>query len=402
MGRCAADPRSRRYFELAETARLEGAEGHLLQAMVELTTATDVLAEKELPFAVRGGLARQADGAPGAPRGAVGCWVEDRRGGRRRVPGRRGGRKRDVRSVEFPRGLYDVEVTTKTIRFENGIRLEELDEGLLVRQYGDAYVARRWRLNEHTQALVRACLAGGLRWMIRKGHPQAHARWPSGRGRVYLAFSPTREGQWSIAVDSVNAGRDDFGIAVFNGKYRRQFDLGGIRYEFEKRNRRSGHLVVDRDRVLPTLKAMAEFDHTVLSLGRSGQNRNGFVHEYDIQQAVLFGWSKTPFGAQARIVGDEVPVDSGKNPRRVDILARDIETGDYLVIEIKRAEAQSDAIDQLQSYIEGMERRAEFGESTLRGILVAERVSPAVTEEARAAGITAYEIEHPFAFHETT
>ena len=172
--------------------------------------------------------------------------------------------------------------------------------------------------------------------------------------------------------------------------------------------------MVDRARVLPTLQAVAEFDHTVLSLGRSEQKPNGFVHEYDIEwlnppkaaaascQAVLFGWAKTPFGAQARIIGDEVPVDSGKNPRRVDILARDIETGDYLVIELKRAEAQSDAIDQLQGYITGMERRAEYGESTLRGILIAERVSPTVTEEARAAGITVYEIEHPFAFRETT
>ena len=238
--------------------------------------------------------------------------------------------------------------------------------------------------------------------MIRKDHPQAHARWPSGRGRVYLAFSPTREGQWSIAVDSVNAGRDDFGIAVFNGKYRCQFDLRGIPYEFERRNRGAGHLVVDRDRVLPTLQAVAEFDHTVLSLGRSEQTRNGFVREYDIQQALLCGWSKTPFGAQARVIGDEVPVDLGKNPRRVDILARDIETGDYLVIEIKRAEAQSDAIDQLQGYIEGLAKRAEYGESTLRGILIAERVSPAVTKEARAAGIAAYEIEHPFAVRERT
>ena len=86
----------------------------------------------------------------------------------------------------------------------------------------------------------------------------------------------------------------------------------------------------------------------------------------------------------------------------MDILAKETLTNDYLVIEIKRAEAQLDAIDQLQSYIEGMERRPEYGETRLRGILVAERIPPAVNEKARAAEITAYEIEYPFVFRETT
>ncbi|MDD9998324.1 MAG: endonuclease NucS [Rhodospirillaceae bacterium] len=289
-------------------------------------------------------------------------------------------------------------MANRTGRFENGIQLEELDEGLLVRQYDDAYVARRWRLTDNTRALVSAALAGGFRWMIRKGHPQAHARWPSGRGRVYLAFSPTREGQWSLAVDSVNDSGDDFGAAVFNGKYRRQFEQREIHYEFEKRNRTSGHLVIDRGRVLATLQSVAEFDHTVLSLGRSAQSGDCFGTEYDIQRAVLFNWSETPFGKRARIIGDEVPVDAGKNPRRVDILARNIVTDELIVIEIKRAEASLNAIDQLQSYIEGLQRRAEYGDTRLRGVLVAERIPPAVNDKARAAGITTYEIAYPFVF----
>lgn len=290
----------------------------------------------------------------------------------------------------------------KISRFKNGIQLEEVDEGLLVRQYDDAYVARRWRLNDRTRELVRVALTGGFRWMIRKGHPQAHARWPSRKGRVYLAFSPTRENQWSIAVDSVNANGDDFGKAVFNGKYAHQFDRYGIQYEFEKRNRTSGHLEIDRARVLSTLRTVAGFDHTVLTLGRSAKNRGCFGTEYDIQRAILFNWSDTPFGSRTRIIGDEVPVDSGQNPRRVGILARDTQTDDILVMEIKRAEARSDAIDQLQIYVEALSRRAEYRDKRLRGILVAERIPSAVNERARAAGITGYEIEHPLVFRETT
>ena len=94
------------------------------------------------------------------------------------------------------------------------------------------------------------------------------------KGRVYLAFSPTRDSQWAIAFNSVNAKGDNFGILVFNGKYRRQFDVYGINYEFGKRNRVSGHLVIDRPRVPPTLQAIADFDHSVLCLRRSYQNRD--------------------------------------------------------------------------------------------------------------------------------
>ena len=197
------------------------------------------------------------------------------------------------------RRLYDVAVATKTSQFENGIQLEELDEGSRAPRPSIRRCIRCPSVAaKRTHAGTRACLSSRRVSVDDTEGPSAGARALAlGRGRVYLAFSPTREGQWSIAVDSVNARSDDFGIAVFNGKYRRQFDLNGIQYEFEKRNRTSGHLVIDRDRVLPTLQAVAAFDHTVLSLRRLAQNRNCFGTEYDIQRAVLFRWSETPFGA---------------------------------------------------------------------------------------------------------
>lgn len=285
-------------------------------------------------------------------------------------------------------------------RFENGIEIKEISEGLLVRQYADAYVARNWKLNNNTLDLVTTSLASGLRWMIREGHPQAHARWPSHKGRVYLAFSPTREKQWTIAVDSVNARRDDFGHAVFNGKYRGQFDEHGISYEFEKRNRGAGHLEIDRDRVLPTIEAVSDFDHSVLSMRRSKEDSGYFVTEYDIQRKILFNWKKTPFGKSARIIGDEIPVDSGMNPRRIDILARDNRTNDYIVIEIKRAEASLEAIEQLLGYVGGLSEREGYSHNQIYGALIAERIPDAVAKEARDVNISTFEIEYPFTFHE--
>lgn len=279
--------------------------------------------------------------------------------------------------------------------FEFGVELEEVDGGLLVRQYEDAYVARGWRLAASTVELVETALASGLRWMIREGHPQSHARWPGGKGRVYLAFSPTRENHWSLAIDTFESQRMDYGFGAFNGKYRQQFVDQGISFEFEKRNRTAGHMIVERSRVLPTLGLMAEFDHSVLYLGRSGTSAVGFATEYDIQRAILIGWTKTPFASRARIIGDEVPVDPGANPRRIDILAREGDAGDWLVIEIKRAEANVEAVRQIQSYLTALAFRDDPLPGLIRGALVAERIPEVVRAAAAQAEIAAYEVTFP-------
>jgi hypothetical protein len=279
--------------------------------------------------------------------------------------------------------------------FENGIQLEDVDGGLLVRQHADAYVARRWRLTEPTIDLVKTALGSNLRWMIREGHPQAHSRWPSGRGRVYLAFSPTRENHWSVAIDSFSESKGDFAHAVFNGKYHHQFLQHGVPFEFEKRNTGAGHMVVARPHVLETVALLGKLDHSVLFLGRSGDAKLGFVTEYDIQRALMFQWVNSPFASTHRIIGDEFPVDPGLNPRRIDVLARDRQTGDWLVIEVKRAEAKIDAIRQIEGYLLSLGRRDDFLGGAITGALVAERVPPAVREAARSAGIAAYEASFP-------
>ncbi|MFC4352298.1 endonuclease NucS domain-containing protein [Fodinicurvata halophila] len=286
------------------------------------------------------------------------------------------------------------------MQFENGIELSDVDEGLLVSQFDDAYIARGWRLTAPTIELVETALASGLRWMIRKGHPQPHARWPSRKGRVYLAFSPTRENQWSLAIDTYRDGRGDYGVGVFNGKYHEQFLEHQVPFEFEKRNRGAGHMVVAREHILPTLKLLGDLDHNVLFLGRDSQTADGFQTEYDIQRAILFEWKKTPFSERHRIIGDEFPVDPGVNPRRIDVLARDMASGDWLVIEVKRAEAKIAAVQQIEDYLGTIGRRDDFAYGKLTGALVAERVPPAVRHYAASQGIEAYEASYPFALRQ--
>lgn len=62
------------------------------------------------------------------------------------------------------------------------IDLEQVAEGLLVRQGAQAYVARGWRLTDPVVALIQKAVTSGLGCMIREDHPRKNARWPNRRG----------------------------------------------------------------------------------------------------------------------------------------------------------------------------------------------------------------------------
>lgn len=279
--------------------------------------------------------------------------------------------------------------------YPNGIRIKEIEGGLLVQQYGEAYVARNWRLSSSVDQLIRTAISSGLDWMIRSDHPLRKARWPNAQGVVYLAFSASPELQWSIAIDTFRPARNDFGHAVFNGKYLAQFTAKGIPFAFEGRNKTAGHLVVARDFVIPTIIDLVHFDHSVLSLNRTPHQGDGFTTEYVIQHSLLANWQQTPWADRYNLVQDEFPVDGGFASRRIDILARDPSTGDWLVIEIKRAEAKPEAVEQVAEYLLALRKRDDFAHGRLGGILIAERIPLSVRSLAESKGIAAYEIGWP-------
>lgn len=279
--------------------------------------------------------------------------------------------------------------------FAAGIEVKEIAEGLLVKQADQAYVARDWRLTAPVEALIETCVACGLSCMIRDDHPRRNARWPNTRGTVYLAFSPSPELQWSLAIDTFRPARGDYGFAVFNGKYREQFERMRIPFVFEGRNKGAGHLVVQREQVIPIIEALADFDHSVLALNHSSHDGEGFTTEYVIQRKIMENWQHTPFAGRYDIVQDEFPVDGGLTSRRIDILARDRATGDWLIIELKRAEARVEAVQQVEDYLLALGRRDDFAFGKLNGVLIAERIPPKVRTAASHAEIAAYEILWP-------
>lgn len=286
------------------------------------------------------------------------------------------------------------------MKFDFGIDLEDTEHGLLVRQYDQAYVARNWRLTPSVVELVETCLGSGLRWMIRTDHPRRNSRWPNPRGVVYLAFSPTEDDQWSLAIDSWRSNRDDYGRAVFNGKYQTQFFQHDIPFDFEKRNKGAGHMEVTRELVIPTIRKLSTLDHNVLQMFRPQPDTEGYGTEYDIQRDLLVNWVQTVFAQEGyNVVQDEFPVDGGLTSRRIDILSQHASSQDWLIIELKRAEANHAAVVQVADYLLALGKKDEFNSGRLEGCLIAERIPEPIARACEAEGIRAYEVSWPMTLH---
>lgn len=280
----------------------------------------------------------------------------------------------------------------------DALEIREVDTGLMVRQGDESYIARNWKFTSAVKDLITAARDAGLGCMIRDDHPRRNARLPNTRGVVYIAFSPSSETQWSLAIDSFRPASGDFGVAIFNGKYQAQFLASGIPFTFEARNKGAGHLVVARQNVIPTVRALAGFDHSVLALNRTPHAGEGFTTEYVLQRQILTNWLKTPWAANHDVIQDEFPVDGGLTSRRIDILARDRTNGNWLVMELKRAEASVAAVHQVVGYLGALARRDGFVHGRLQGVLVAERFSQPVRTAAEAENIAIYEAQWPHTF----
>ena len=86
-------------------------------------------------------------------------------------------------------------------------------------------------------------------------------------------------------------------------------------------------------------------------MNRAKHDGLGFTTEYVIQRSLMLGWADTPWGGRYQLIQDEFPVDGGLTSRRIDILARDRLTGDWLIVELKRAEASVAAVRQVEDYL---------------------------------------------------
>jgi RecB family endonuclease NucS len=76
-------------------------------------------------------------------------------------------------------------------------------------------------------------------------------------------------------------------------------------------------------------------------------------------------------------------------------LSQHASSQDWLIIELKRAEANQAAVSQVSDYLLALGKKDEFNSGRLEGCLIAERIPHAVAENCKAEGIRAYEISWP-------
>ena len=282
-------------------------------------------------------------------------------------------------------------------QFKFGIIIEDVKEGLLVKQYEKKYIARNWKITKEVIDMISLCLDSGMRWMIRENHPKRSNLFPNKKGVVYLAFSPTKENQWSLAIDTFNPNSKKFRFGVFNGKYRTQFDKYKVPYKFERRNKTQGHMEVSREKLFMAIKTLSKLDHSVLFFNKKQIQAEGFIQETDMQRYLILNWKKTPF-SKYDLIGDEYPVTSGRNTKRIDLFGYYKKSNTYIIIELKKHEANQDALEQVNNYYKILKKKIEFKKSKFCKVLIAERIAKDIKIKATEKKIDTYEMNWPGLF----
>ena len=75
-------------------------------------------------------------------------------------------------------------------------------------------------------------------------------------------------------------------------------------------------------------------------------------------------------------------------------MAKGINLDEYLVIEIKRAEANIEVLDQIKGYLAALRKNDEMSGASIRGVLIAERIPERVLSSANQLGFETYKIEY--------
>jgi len=98
-----------------------------------------------------------------------------------------------------------------------------------------------------------------------------------------------------------------------------------------------------------------------------------FVREADLENCLVRNWDRLDFGTPLEFVAQQV---SCGELGIIDVLARDRVTRDYVVVELKKGQADDVVFGQLARYMGGIERdRATIEGVGVRGIIVSKTIS---------------------------
>lgn len=116
-----------------------------------------------------------------------------------------------------------------------------------------------------------------------------------------------------------------------------------------------------------------EIDESSLQIEEYGEDKSLFYMEKELENFIITNWDKTELGKDydlieedGEVVSQQYSTDIGK----IDILARDKKTKQYVVIELKRNQTSDDTIGQLTRYMGWIEEK-KSPEKSAKGIIIA-------------------------------
>lgn len=103
------------------------------------------------------------------------------------------------------------------------------------------------------------------------------------------------------------------------------------------------------------------------------EKQNFYLEKY-LENFLFTNWESTELGKKYEIIvenGEPVSLQYKTDIGRIDLLVKDKTSGDYLIIELKRAQTSDDTIGQVTRYM-GWVKKNLAGNNKVRGLIIAE------------------------------
>lgn len=256
---------------------------------------------------------------------------------------------------------------------EADLAISEHEQGLLIQQGGERYIARNWVLTDQVKAFISECIRHGLGCAIRYRHPAPNIRMT--KGINWIGFSRTPAERWVAVIDEfcpkVTRPSKVMQRIVINKHYRGIVERAGINYWFQSSNVNNIHVdFADMPAAVRVCAKNAEVVERALKTRQWEEAKRaiGLMVESHLEEYIVNNWQKQNFGRKLTFVGNQV--------KHMDIVARD-EGKRFYVFELKRGPAGIEVYDQLIRYLRGAATTLGSSQITY-GAIIAKKYDKAI------------------------
>ena len=264
---------------------------------------------------------------------------------------------------------------------DHGIGLEQIDEGIMVSQKGNRYLARGWCLTEDLVELMKRFLDAGFNCLIRTGHPQPSKR-PT--GVAYIGFSSNENEPWLAVLDQYS-GQKPIRRLTVNARFRDLLTAAGIPFNWETAGGKNMFVAVaDVDQLLREVTPVVT--RSLNDAGgnqRPGGTRAALTTELELQSLLIENTQKKMFsgifGAVKSVIVNPRWRNNadGLDPQTSDIPDVLVETDSALwVLELKLHEVGVQAVHQVSRYVSNPACHALANGREIRPVVIGFYKSP--------------------------